>query len=220
MPPASPQLHICKCSPLTTASYMYMPSSLSFSLCTVQAPSPQLPMYMPFSLSFSLCTCPPLTTASYVHNLLFFLFSLYMPPPHYSFICTKPPVFPFLSVHAPLTTASYVHNLLSFLFSLYPPPPTFPHKIYLLIILQCFNLYCTYFKVTLTKPDQDLKVKCFKKIWFENLNSLFFDYHFFEKIHILPTVDVILSNLLFVVVMSNSHQYPFNLCLIMDNNNL
>ena len=140
MPPPSPQLHICTCPPLfpfslctihalllTTASYMYMPSSLSFSLCTVQAPSPQLPMYMPSSLSFSLCTCPPLTTASYVHNLLFFLFSLYMPPPSPQFhmyitssfsfsLCTCPPS---LQLHMFITSS------LSFSLCTCPPHQSF-----------------------------------------------------------------------------------------------
>ena len=131
MPPASPQLHICKCSPLTTASYMYMPSSLSFSLCTVQAPSPQLPMYMPFSLSFSLCTCPPPSPQLHMFITSSFSFSLCTcPPSHYNFICTCPPLFHFLSVHAPRTTASYVHNLIFFLFSLYMPPPSLQLHMY------------------------------------------------------------------------------------------
>ena len=139
MPP-SPQLH------------MYITSSLSFSPCTCP-PSLQLHMYMPSSLSFSLCTCPPshynfictcpplfhflsvhapLATASYVHNILFLLFSLYMPPPSpqlhmnitssLSFsLSTCPPSsqlhmyiassfsFSLYTVHAPcLTTASYM----------------------------------------------------------------------------------------------------------------
>ena len=98
---------------------MYVTSSRSFSLVHAHLSS-HLPMFMPSSLSVSPCTwpsphhsclytCPPLTTAVYVHALLSFPFSLYMPPPspqlhiyitsslsfslctcppHHSFICT------------------------------------------------------------------------------------------------------------------------------------